>query len=116
MATAFFNALVSPSVARAVSAGTEPAERVHPEVVAAMREVGIDLSDARPRLLTAELARGAELLVTMGCGDACPAVPGLRRVDWRCADPEGQPSERVRAIRDDIRQRVRDLLDAGSFI
>ncbi len=110
MAAAFFNDMANPSLARAVSAGTRPAERVHPEVVVAMREVGIDLSAARPQLLTPELAAAAHLLVTMGCGDECPVVPGLRRDDWPLPDPKGQPRERVREIRDDIRSRVWKLL------
>ena len=94
----------------AVSAGTSPAERVHPEVVDVMKEVGIDLSSARPRKLTEELARDADLLVTMGCGDQCPYVPGLEIEDWPLEDPKGQPVERVREIRDEIRQRVEALL------
>jgi arsenate reductase len=110
MAAAFFGALADPARARGVSAGTAPAERVHPEVVEAMREVGLDLSRAVPRRLTDELARDAALLVTMGCGEACPAVPGLRREDWPVADPKGQPPEAVRRIRDDIRERVRALV------
>jgi arsenate reductase (thioredoxin) len=113
MAAALFNALADPTAARAVSAGTEPGERVHPEVVLAMREVGIDLSQARPRRLTAELAAGARLLLTMGCGDACPAVPGVAREDWPLADPKGQPLEQVRAIRDQIRARVQALVNRG---
>jgi arsenate reductase len=111
MAAAFFAELASPALARAVSAGTRPGARVHPEVVDAMREVGIDLSAARPRLLTPELAQGAELLVTMGCGDECPFVPGLRREDWPLEDPKGQPAARVREIRDEIRERVRSLVE-----
>jgi arsenate reductase len=110
MAAAFFAELADPALARAVSAGTRPAERVHPEVVEAMREVGIDLSAARPRLLTQDLARAAQLLVTMGCGDECPLVPGLRREDWPLEDPKGQPAARVREIRDEIRERVRSLV------
>jgi arsenate reductase len=110
MAAAFFAELADPALARAVSAGTRPAERVHPEVVEAMREVGIDLSAARPRLLTQDLAREAQLLVTMGCGDECPLVPGLRREDWPLEDPKGQPAERVREIREEIRERVRSLV------
>jgi len=110
MAAAFFNAIADPSQARAVSAGTEPVSRVHPEVVEAMREVGIDLSSARPQQLTDALAREADLLITMGCGEACPAVVGLRRADWPLPDPKGQPIERVREIRDQIRARVADLL------
>jgi arsenate reductase len=110
MAAAFFDALADPARARALSAGTEPAERVHPEVVEAMREVGLDLSRAAPRRLTDELARRALLLVTMGCGEACPAVPGLRREDWPLDDPKGRAPEAVRRIRDEIRARVRALL------
>jgi arsenate reductase len=115
MAAAFFNRLADPERARALSAGTQPAERVHPEVVAAMREVGIDLSDARPARLTDESASGAQLLVTMGCGESCPVVPGLRRQDWNLPDPKGQPIERVRAIRQDIRDRVERLVTAEGW-
>lgn len=110
MAAAWFNRLADPAQARAVSAGTEPVERVHPEVVAAMQEAGIDLSAARPRLLTADLAAQAELLVTMGCGDACPVVPGLVPVDWPLPDPRGRPLAEVRAIRDEVKTRVTRLL------
>ena len=112
MAAAFFNALADPTKARAISAGTAPATRVHPEVVAAMREVGIDVSDATPRLLTPELAADAGLLVTMGCGEQCPFVPGLRRDDWNIADPKGQPPERVRGIRDEVGAHVEGLIAA----
>jgi arsenate reductase len=83
---------------------------VHPEVLSAMREVGIDLSGARPQLLTDALASSASLLVTMGCGEACPLVPGLERDDWPLPDPKGKPVEEVRAIRDDVRRRVERLL------
>jgi arsenate reductase len=110
MAAAFFNALADPTKAHAISAGTQPGAHVHPEVVEAMREVGIDLSGVQPTLLTDALARGADLLVTMGCGEACPFVPGLRREDWDLPDPKGQPIDRVRAIRDEIRARVRELI------
>jgi arsenate reductase len=106
MAAAFFNALVPPERARAVSAGTAPGSRVHPEVIEVMREAGLDLVQSRPQALTQELAAGAAWLVTMGCGDQCPAVPGARRDDWPLPDPKGQPLERVREIRDDIRARV----------
>jgi len=99
MAAAFFNAIADPSRARAVSAGTRPASAVHPGVVDAMREVGIDLDAATPTLLTDALAASARFLVTMGCGEACPLVPGLERLDWALP-------ERVRAIRDEIRSRV----------
>jgi arsenate reductase len=110
MAAAFFEARADAEKARALSAGTSPGPRVHPEVLAAMREAGLDLSDARPRLLTAELARGADLLVTMGCGEECPAVPGLRREDWPLQDPKGRPIEEVRRIREDVRARVEELI------
>ena len=110
MAAAFFNALADPGKARALSAGTSPGDRVHPEVVAVMQEEGIDLSRSRPQKLTTELAGQAQLLITMGCGDECPYVPGLRRDDWPLDDPKGQPVERVRAIRDDIRARVAALV------
>jgi len=115
MAAAFFNGLARPDKVRAVSAGTEPAERVHPEVVDVMREVGYDLSAARPSLLTPEMAASATLLVTMGCGEACPYVPGLRREDWALDDPKGRDRTEVRRIRDDIRARVERLVAAKSW-
>jgi arsenate reductase len=92
------------------SAGTTPGERVHPEVVEAMREAGIDLSGVVPQKLTDELARQAQLLVTMGCREACPVIPGARVEDWPLLDPKGQPLEIVRQIRDDIRAKVEDLI------
>jgi arsenate reductase (thioredoxin) len=110
MAAAFFNALADPAKARAISAGTAPALRVHADVVTTMREVGVEVSDAVPQLLTPELAARAGLLVTMGCGEQCPFVPGLRRDDWSIADPKGQPPERVREIRDEVRERVERLI------
>lgn len=115
MSAAFFNQLADPARARALSAGTQPAERVHPEVLEAMREIGIDLSAARPTKLTAELAQGATLLVTMGCGDECPYVPGARRDDWPLQDPKGGTPELVRGIRDDIRGRVASLLQSEGW-
>jgi arsenate reductase len=110
MAAAFFNQLADPSKARAVSAGTEPGERVHPEVLEVMQEVGIDLSSAKPQKLTEELAKDAQLLITMGCGDKCPYVPGLRRDDWPLRDPKELPFSEVRAIRDEVRHRVSRLV------
>ena len=110
MAAAFFTALADPERARALSAGTQPAEHVHPEVVAVMREIGIDLSTAQPTRLTDDLARGAEFLITMGCGETCPIVPGLERDDWNLPDPKGQPVAEVRAIRDAIRAHVEALI------
>ena len=109
MAAALFDAIADPKKARAVSAGTEPGSHVHPEVLAAMKEIGIDLSGAKPRKLTPELAATAQVLVTMGCGEACPVVPGARREDWPLPDPKGQPVERVREIRSEIDRRVRAL-------
>jgi arsenate reductase len=110
MSAAFFNQMVDPTVARGISAGTHPAERVHPVVVDAMREVGIDLAEAKPQKLTAELAQGAEMLITMGCGDECPYVPGLIRDDWPLPDPKGQGIEAVRRTRDEIKKRVATLM------
>jgi len=92
------------------SAGTEPAARVHANVVAAMREEGIDLDRRVPQLLTDELARWADVVVTMGCGDACPVIPGRRYIDWELPDPSGLPVEDVRVIRDDIESRVEALV------
>jgi protein-tyrosine-phosphatase len=112
MAAAFFNTLADPTKATGISAGTEPGLRIHPEVLSAMQEVGIDLSTAKPQKLTQELANDATLLVTMGCGDKCPYVPGLRRDDWPLRDPKGLPVEEVRAIRDDIKDRVQSLIEA----
>jgi arsenate reductase len=111
MAAAWFKRLADPLKARAVSAGTEPGTRVHPEVVVAMNEVGIDLSDEKPQFLSDELARKASLLVTMGCGEACPAVPGLQRADWPLGDPKGKSLEQVREIRAEIEGRVRALIE-----
>ena len=93
----------------AASAGTIPADRVHPEVVAAMSELGVDLSDRIPRALDRELAEQADVVVTMGCGDECPYIPGSRYVDWDLEDPKGLPIDEVRQIRDDIDSRVREL-------
>jgi arsenate reductase (thioredoxin) len=95
---------------RALSAGTTPAEHVHPEVLQVMNELGIDLSDQIPTLLTRELAEQADLVITMGCGDECPFIPGKRYIDWQLPDPAGQPVDQVRAIRDEIADRVRALI------
>ena len=109
MAAAFFNQMADPAKAHAVSAGTDPAAQVHPEVMAVMRELGIDLRQATPQKLTDALVQDASLLVTMGCGEQCPYVPGLRREDWALPDPKGLPLEKVREIRDAIQRRVADL-------
>jgi arsenate reductase len=111
MAAAFFNQLADPAKAEGISAGTEPGLRVHPEVLSVMREVGIDLGDAKPQRLTQELAEGASLLITMGCGDKCPYVPGLRRDDWPLRDPKGLPVEEVRKIRDGVKARIQSLIE-----
>jgi arsenate reductase len=115
MAAALFNEAADPRLARATSAGTQPAERIHPVVVAAMNEVGIDLQGLRPKLLTREMAEGASLLVTMGCGDACPYVPGLEVDDWPLPDPRDRPLPEVRAIRDELRARVSALVAARGW-
>jgi protein-tyrosine-phosphatase len=96
---------------QALSAGTTPAAHVHPEVVDVMRELGINLADRTPQRLTQELAAQADIVVTMGCGDECPFIPGKRYIDWDLTDPAGEPLSEVRAIRDDIDQRVQTLVD-----
>jgi arsenate reductase (thioredoxin) len=110
IAAAFFNRDADPEHASAVSAGTTPGARVHPEVITVMSEIGVDLSHASPKLLTPELAAGATLLVTMGCGEECPYLPGVEVEDWPLEDPKGLPVERVREIRDDIERRVSAFL------
>jgi len=94
----------------ALSAGTTPGERVHPEVIEVMLELGIDLTDRKPQLLTRELAQQADLVITMGCGDSCPYIPGKRYLDWDLPDPKGRPIDEVRATRDEIAKRVNELL------
>jgi arsenate reductase len=108
MAAAFYSQLVGAGMG--LAAGTEPAGQVHPEVVSAMHDVGIDLSAAAPQLLTVDLARSADRLVTMGCGEKCPFVPGLPVEDWSIEDPKGQPAERVAEIRDIIQDRVHSFV------
>jgi len=115
MAAALFNAAVDPAKAQALSAGTRPGPAVHPEVAEAMREIGIDLSSATPRLLTDDLAGSVSMLVTMGCGEECPYVPGVERADWALPDPKGRPLAEVRAIRDDIRARIAALIEARGW-
>lgn len=110
IAKAFFNQLADVSKFKAVSAGTQPAAKVHPEVLVVMSEVGIDLSKAQPTLLTQGLASEASLLVTMGCGENCPYVPGLKIIDWSLSDPKGKNIEGVRAIRDQIKKLVTELI------
>ena len=115
MAAALFNRLADPQRARAISAGTDPGPRVHPVVLEVMREIGIDLADVRPQRLTEDLAAGASVLITMGCGDACPVIPGAVRDDWPLPDPKGRAIGEVRAIRDDIHRRVEALVQARGW-
>jgi arsenate reductase len=115
MAAALFDALADPTKARAISAGTEPGAAVHPEVVAVMKEEGIDLSTNVPQKLTDDLASRAAMLITMGCGEACPVVPGAERDDWPLEDPKGKPIERVREIRREVARRVRALVEAHGW-
>jgi len=115
MAAALFARAADPQLARAVSAGTDPAPHVHPVVVDVMQELGVDLSSALPRKLTTELARGASMLITMGCGERCPVVPGLCRDDWPLPDPCCQPIERAREVRDEIARRVESLVAANGW-
>ncbi len=110
MAAAWFAALADPERATAISAGTDPAARAHPEVLASLAEVGLDGAVTAPRRLTRDLAEGAALLVTMGCGDACPVLPGVEVRDWPLPDPKGLAPDAVRAIREAIRSRVEALL------
>ena len=115
MAAAWLNHLANPAKARAISAGTAPGKAVHPETITIMREVGIDLSEATPQFLSTELAATAGYLITMGCGDECPVVPGAIRADWPLPDPKGQALEAVRAIRDDIRRRVETMIATNGW-
>lgn len=115
MSAALFNQLADPQRAHAISAGTQPASRVHPEVVEVMREIGIDLSAAQPQKLTLELVAGAEMLITMGCGEECPIFPGVEREDWPFPDPKGKTIAEVRAIRDEITERIRKLIEQKSL-
>ncbi len=115
MAAAWFNQFADPAKAVGVSAGTQPADHPHPEVVKVLAEVGIDISGVEPRLLDASLAAQTSWLVTMGCGETCPVVPGAQVNDWPIEDPKAKPIERVREIRDDIRLRVQDFVEANSW-
>lgn len=115
IAAAWFNRLADPLKAQAVSAGTQPADHVHPVVIEAMKEKGLDLSGAEPRLLTLELAKGAAFLITMGCGEDCPYIPGVPVLDWPLPDPKGQGIESVRVIRDDVESRVRAFVKQNAW-
>lgn len=116
MAAGFFNAIANPEKAKAISAGTEPAKEVNPDVVLIMKEEKINILSAHPQKLTEDIAQKAHLLITMGCGEACPVVPGLRREDWPLQDPKGQSIETIRKIRDDIKQRVEQLIAAEGWL
>ena len=111
MACAWFNHLADPAKARAISAGTAPAAQVHPEVVRVLAEAGLDVRLEKPQLLTPELAATASLLVTMGCGEACPVVPGVEQTEWVIPDPKGQPHAVVEAICREIETHVLELID-----
>jgi arsenate reductase len=116
MAAALFHELADPAKARAMSAGSDPGTRIHPEVVVVMQEIGIDLRGLLPAKLIPAVATRAALLVTMGCGDVCPVVPGVRREDWALEDPKGQSIERVREIRDQVRSHVVSLLQREGWL
>ena len=116
MAAAWFNRIADSGKAQAVSAGTQPSDHVHPVVIEAMNEKGIDLSRAEPRKLTAELARDAAFLVTMGCGESCPYIPGVPILDWPLPDPKGQGIEPVRVIRDEVEFRVRAFIAENGWV
>jgi len=110
MAAALFNQLADPQLAQAVSAGTRPGTKVHPEVVTVMREVNVDLAGVKPQYLTTDLTKTAYIVITMGCGDECPLVPGVERDDWPVEDPKDKSVEVVRRIREEIRTRVEALV------
>jgi len=110
MSQALFERAAAGAGHAAASAGTTPAASVHPEVVDAMAELGVDVSERVPQLLSDELAAWADVIVTMGCGDACPYIPGKRYLDWELPDPKGRPLEEVRVTRDDIAQRIEGLI------
>ena len=115
MAAALFNQLADASLAQAISAGTEPAKHIHPEVLSVMREVGIELEGVTPQFLSVDLASQANILVIMGCGESCPVVLGVKREDWDLPDPKGQPLGRVRQIRDEIREKVYLMVKANGW-
>ena len=116
MAAALLTLLTDPTKVRGVSAGTQPGARVHPEVLLAMRELGVDLEGVQPQLLTAAMVAASGFLITMGCGEACPvAPPSVQRLDWPLEDPKGKTMERVREIRDEVRQHVEALIAAQGW-
>jgi arsenate reductase (thioredoxin) len=116
MAAAIFNKLADPTRARALSAGTHPGAHVHPEVVEVMTEIDVDLKRVVPQKLTDDLAADADVLITMGCGEACPVVPGIERDDWPLEDPKGQSLSRVREIRGEVETRVRAMLEERGWL
>jgi arsenate reductase len=111
MAAALFNAVADPTRARAISAGTQPGTAVHPEVLTVMEEVGMNLSEAKPQYLSTDVTKDAHIVITMGCGDECPLIPGVERDDWPLDDPKGQPVEAVRRIRDEVKKNVVELIE-----
>jgi len=115
MAAALFNASADPSLARAISAGTNPGWHVHPEVVEVMAEIGVDVARSKPQRLTPELAAGASFLITMGCRDECPFIPGAILEDWPLPDPKGRSLDEVRAIRDEVARRVATLIELNGW-
>ncbi|HGY90580.1 MAG TPA: arsenate reductase ArsC [Planctomycetes bacterium] len=116
MAAAFFNALVDPAKARGLSAGTHPADQIHGNVREVMEEVGIDLADARPRSLEDAVGEGVDVLVTMGCGVACPTLPGVETLAWSFEDPSGASADAVRRIRDGVRDHIVRLLEERDWL
>lgn len=116
MAAAFFNKYADATKAHAISAGTQPASQVHPEVKIVMDEIDISLAEAKPKLLTAELAKKAKFLITMGCKENCPYIPGLQILDWPFQDPKGQSLEKVRTTRDDIKAQVLEFLTENFWL
>ena len=115
IAAALFNMIADPGKARAISAGTNPGPVVHPAVISVMKEIGLDISQVTPQRLTPELAGTAQYLITMGCGDQCPVVPGAKRDDWPLSDPNGKSIDETRKIRDQIHERVRQLIAREQF-
>jgi len=116
MAAAWFNELADTTVVQAHSAGTNPGVHIHPEVLTVMKEVGVDLSSSTPQLLTDSLLADTSMLITMGCGEECPVVPGIHREDWPLEDPKGKSLQRVREIRDQIRMRILQLLTLQGWL
>ncbi len=116
MAAAFFNSIASINKAVAISAGTEPGDAIHPEVISVMEEIGLDMQNLKPQFLSNEIAHTAHYLITMGCGETCPFVPGTIRYDWQLEDPKGKSIEKVREIRDQIKMLVQTLIEDNNWL